>query len=593
MKFFSRLFAVIGFSVVLSLITGAVIGYFGNNEPALPKKFVLVLDFAEQTGGNSSKAALSSLLASDSLTAFDISSALDRAAQDPRVLGFAADVSASALDMAATEEVRAALTRFAAKGKFTTAWADSFGELGPATRDYWLASGFQQVNLQPLGMVGLVGPSLALPYAREALDKLGVEPHVFRRHEFKSAMDSFNDKALSDPVRENYTRLITDIYQQMSKDIASSRNLEPAKLKALIDQAPLNDQTAKDAGLIDELIYRAAWIKKLSDAHEDAKQINLADYINSSPYRAPKGDKTRPLGTVALIVVHGPIVRGSSDEAGFTGDTAAGARSIARYIEMAAKQEDVKHILLRIDSPGGSVAASETIHNAVLEAKAKGKKVIVSMAGTAASGGYWVASAADHIVANASTITGSIGVVAGKFSFATFSEKLGVHWDSIGTGANSTMWDASQPFTPEQTARIESSMDRTYQAFIQRVVDGRKIAPEKMDTLARGRIWSGQSAQALGLVDEIGGMYEAITYIKRDLGGDENSKIALRPIPEPVSKFDHLVKTLEKLSRTASPLGTNTSPLDILAHALVLRVQSLLGLAPHGMAQLPVNIEVQ
>jgi protease-4 len=592
MKFFSRLFAVIGFSVVLSLLTGALIGYFSQSAPKLPQQFVLVLDFADQTGGNSSKAPFSSLLTSDGLTAFDISSALDRAAADPRVLGFAADVSASALDMAATEEVRAALIRFAAKGKFTTAWADSFGELGPATRDYWLASGFQQINLQPLGMVGLVGPSLSLPFAREALDKLGVEPNVFRRHEFKSAMDTFNDKALSDPVRQNYTQLITDIFEQMSKDIAISRKLDPAKLKALVDLAPLDDETAKEAGLIDELIYRAAWVKKLSDTHENAKQINLADYINSRPYHAPKGDKTRSLGTVALIMVHGPIVRGSTDESGFASDT-AGARSVARYIEQAARQEDVAYILLRIDSPGGSVAASETIHNAVLEAKANGKKVVVSMAGTAASGGYWIASAADHIVANASTITGSIGVVAGKFSFGALSEKLGVHWDSIGTGANSTMWDGSKPFTPEQAARIERSMDRTYEAFTKRVMEGRKITPEKIDILARGRVWSGQTAHALGLVDEIGGMYEAITYIKHDLGGDESSKIALRPIPEPVSNIDQLVKTLEKLSKTKSPLGVNVSPLDVLAHAIMLRAQSLLGLAPHGMAQLPVNIEVR
>jgi ClpP class serine protease len=152
---------------------------------------------------------------------------------------------------------------------------------------------------------------------------------------------------------------------------------------------------------------------------------------------------------------------------------------------------------------------------------------------------------------------------------------------------------AVKPFTPEQAARIERSMDRTYEAFTKRVMEGRKITPEKIDILARGRVWSGQTAHALGLVDEIGGMYEAITYIKHDLGGDESSKIALRPIPEPVSNIDQLVKTLEKLSKTKSPLGVNVSPLDVLAHAIMLRAQSLLGLAPHGMAQLPVNIEVR
>jgi protease IV len=470
--------------------------------------------------------------------------ALHRAADDPRVAGLIARVQLDASPAAAVQELREAIAAFSAV-KPSLAWAETY----PGTLSYYLASAFGEVWMQPSGTVGLIGFASNATFLRDALHKAGIEAEFVAKGEYKSAANLFTEGGFTDSHREAVTRMLESLQGQVWKAIGESRNIDPGALDALADRAPLLRDEAVASGLLDRIGFRDeahARIAELvgvedispeSAAPEDKPpRLNLTRYAGSSRPRlappVPSVPGRKPKPTLAIITLEGPIVNGRGGPQFLPiGNSSAGGDTIAAALREAAADDSVSAIVLRVESPGGSVTASETIWREVTRARDRGKPVVVSMGSVAASGGYYVAMAADVIVANAATITGSIGVITGKLVVRDLKERLGVASDAVRTNANADAWSIDTPFTPEQRAHREAEADLFYADFVERVALGRNLTTEAVDAVARGRIWTGADALERGLVDELGGLRTAVRRAKVLAGLDEDTEVRIVSFP--------------------------------------------------------------
>ncbi|GAT05706.1 signal peptide peptidase SppA [Mycolicibacterium fortuitum] len=468
--------------------------------------------------------------------------ALYRAAEDDRVAGLIARVQLPAAAPGPVQELRDAIAAFSAV-KPTLAWAETY----PGTLSYYLASAFREVWMQPSGSVGLVGFATNAMFLRDALDKVGIEAQFISRGEYKSAANVFTEDRYTEAQREADSRMIESLRSQVWQAIAESRGLTTEAVDALADKAPVLREEALTAGLIDRIGFRDEAYSRIgalaagsseagadADSHPDAlPRLYLSRYARTTPkVPAPQipGRKSKP--TVAVVTLHGPIVSGRGGPQGLPlGNSNAGGDTIAAALREAAADDDVSAIVLRVDSPGGSVSGSETIWREVVRIRERGKPIVASMGAVAASGGYYVSMAADEIVANAGTITGSIGVVTGKLVSRELKDKLGVASDSLRTNPNADAWSSNAPFTDEQHAQIETETELLYTDFISRVADGRKLSVEQVDEVARGRIWTGADAKDRGLVDELGGLRTAINRAKVLAGLDPDTKVRVLSYP--------------------------------------------------------------
>lgn len=555
-KILGRIFATIGFVVVFSVISGLVTFWlWGPETPRVPDRAILVLDFGRSVVENLEPDPLALALGDDQLSFRTLITTLDRAAKDPKVKGALADVSDVSLDLAQIEEVRAAIARFRAGGKFTIAYADTFGELGPGNREYWLASAFEEIWLQPLGQVGLTGPSATLPFFKGALDKLGVTADFLQRHEYKESADMLTKTGVTQPVRENYEKMLGDVTANIVNDVAAARKLMPEQVRALMDEAPLMTNRAQEAGLIDIVESRSAALAKAKEkAGAESELIGPTTYFFASSIGPAPKDPTE----VALVYVAGEIVRRADDMA--LDSQVVTAQSLVAALEGVAKSK-AKALILRVDSPGGSVTASESIRLAIESVKKSGKYVVVSMGNMAASGGYWISTAADYIIADPSTITGSIGLFGGKFAAGGLAEKLGVGLETLTTGKMSGLLAPERPFNEEERARMNAVFDDVYTAFTKRVADARKMTPEQVDKVARGRAWLGVSAKEVGLVDELGGLYEAYAAVRKHLKLADNAPLMVSIAPEPEPLYMRLWKILRVYIALPNWISAKVAPL--------------------------------
>jgi protease-4 len=463
--------------------------------------------------------------------------AIHRGADDDRVAGLIARVQIPAAAAGPVQELRDAIAEFSAV-KPTLAWSETY----PGTLSYYLASAFREVWMQPSGTVGLVGFATSAMFLRDALDKAGIEAQFVTRGEYKSATNIFTQDRYTDAHREADSRLIESLQTQVWQAIAASRHVSVDAINALADKAPLLRDDAVSGGLIDRIGFRDeayARISELagaaaeSDGDDSASRLYLARYARAS---APKptpplpGLKSKP--SVAVVTLHGPIVSGRGGRQALPfGNSSAGGDTIAAALREAAASDDVVAIVLRVDSPGGSVSGSETIWREVVRAREAGKPVVASMGAVAASGGYYASMAADAIVANPGTITGSIGVLTGKLVSRELKDKLGVGSDSVRTNANADAWSTNAPFTDEQHAQVEAEADLFYQDFVERVAEGRGLTVEAVQEVARGRVWTGADAHDRGLVDELGGLRTAIRRAKLLAGLNEATKVKIAHLP--------------------------------------------------------------
>lgn len=425
------------------------------------------------------------------------------------------------------EELRDAITALRHCGKHTVAHAQSLGEAGEGTLAYYVATAFHEIHLQPSGDVGLTGLAAVTPFVADLLDKAGVLPQFDHRHEYKSASNVFTERGFTEAHREAADRIVASHHEQLVAAIAAGRGVSRGRATELVDEGPRGAADALVAGLVDRLAYRdetVAAVKEAAGPH--------ARLMTLSGYRAARRLRRLRLGrrtTVALIHGHGAITVGRSRRS-LTGAT-MGSDTVIMGFQQAIRDRRVRAILFRVDSPGGSAAASDAICRAVVRARGAGKPVVVSMGSIAGSGGYWVSMSADRIVAGPGTLTGSIGVLSGKLVMRGLGERLGVTTDEAHRGTFALMYSPSQEFTAEQRERMNAFLDRVYGEFVDRVARARAMDRELVHEYARGRVWTGADAAARGLVDELGGYRQALASVRSLTGLKADASLRLKVLP--------------------------------------------------------------
>jgi protease IV len=523
--------AVIGGLSVLSALFAVILVIVATRAPGVPGHTILELDLEQGLVEHIPDDPLAGVLSRRQMTVRSVVEALHRGAEDDRVVALVARIG-SGVGMARAEEVREAVLRFRQAGKPAVLFSESFGEFGPGHSAYYLATAFDSIFLQPSGDLGLTGILVEAPFARGALDRLDVEPRVSQRHEYKTAGNVFTERSFTEPDREAVSRVVETMLDHFVSAVARARRLSPEQVRNAVNSGPLYGQEAVRAGLVDRLAYRDEVYDSLRARHGgDRARFLFADH-----YLGRAGGPFERGRTVALIYGVGPVQRGTGEFDPLASGAAMGSETVTRAFREAIEADHVRAILFRVDSPGGSYVASDAILREVVRARAAGKPVIVSMGNVAGSGGYFVAMAADRIVAHPSTITGSIGVLGMKPVTEEFWGRFGITWDTIQVGGNATMWSSVFDSTEEEWQRFESALDRIYLDFTTKVGQHRNLTPEQVDQAARGRIWSGSDALRLGLVDELGGFDVAIRAA-RELGGiaeDEDVRLQLFPTPRPL-----------------------------------------------------------
>jgi protease-4 len=512
----------------------------------------------------------------------DLLEGLRRARSDQRVRALVIKVGGRPIGLATVQEIRRAVEEFRDAGKLTVAWAETFGEFSAGNVPYYLATAFDTIYLQPSGDLGLTGIAMERYFLRGTLEHLGVDFQVAKRHEYKSAAEQLTERSFSGPAREATERMAASVTDQLTEAIADRRRLDPVKVRELIDRGPFLAQQAHEAGLVDELGYRdEVYARVKKHAGPDAILLHLGRYQRSRAL----AERARSLPSpkqrhVALVYATGPIRRGRSGRGPLSGG-AMGSDTISAALRAAAADEGARAILLRVNSPGGSYVASDTIWREVVRARNAGKPVVVSMGDVAASGGYFIAMAADAIVAQAGTITGSIGVLSGKPVLGELLGRAGVTTDSVTEGAHSDMFNTTRPFSEDEWALVNNWLDHIYADFTGKVAEGRRMSRDRVHELARGRVWTGADALANGLVDELGGMDRSAAIARRRAGLPSTAPLRIYPRSTP---FDRLRPSSADSRRAALVPGAS-----VLAEAWgpVWRLAAQAGLTPYGPLILP------
>ncbi len=534
-KRISHFFAVIGFIVVVYGAVVLAVVLFSKGH--VPSKTVLELNLEQPMIEATPDDPIANAMNRDTAKVRDVVEALERAEKDDRVVGVVARIGAARIGVAEAQEVRNAVLHFRQTKKFTIAFAETFGEFRNAGTSYYLATAFDQVWMQPSGDVGMTGIMLESPFIKGTLGKLGMSMRGDQRYEYKNAFNMYTQTKYTPAHREAMQKLMDSWFAQIVNGIAEARHKTPDEIKALIDRGPLLGKEALDAGLVDKLGYRdQAYEEAKKRAGSDAELLYSWKYLPRAGRPHDKGKK------IALIYGVGDVARGKSSYDPIGGDFTMGSDTVSAAFREAAEDKEVKAILFRIDSPGGSYVASDTIWRAAAKAKQAGKPVIVSMGDLAGSGGYFVAMNADKIVAQPGTITASIGVFTGKLLTSGLWDKVGISWDEIHTSQNSTIWTGTHDYSPGEWARIQNALDRIYEDFTSKVAEGRHLPKEKVLQIARGRIWTGEDAKALGLVDELGGFPEALALAKKAAGIPAGEEVKLEVYPTPKPPLQTLLK---------------------------------------------------
>jgi protease-4 len=529
--------AIIG---VLSLLMFLVVGLIGlvaaTSKPGVARNVILQVDFEQGVIEAIPDDPVAQVMLENTIPVLDIVDALDRAAEDKRVKALVARIGGGGVGLAHVQEIRDAVVRFRESGKPAIAHAETFGEFGPGNGGYYLATAFDEIYLQPSGDVGLTGLLYESMFLRGTFDKLGIVPVMGQRYEYKNAMNTYTETEYTPAHREAMQVLADSQFAQIVGGIAEARGMTDDEVRAVFDAGPYLGREAVDAGLVDAVMYEHEVYAQLEEAIGGrTNPLFLTKYLERAGRPHTRGD------TVALIHAYGAVVRGRSGYSPIDGSVVMGSESVVDAMRVAIESERVQAIILRVDSPGGSYVASDTIWRETVRAQEAGKPVIVSMGNLAASGGYFVSMDADRIVAQPGTITGSIGVLGGKLLTTGFWDKLGLSWDDVSTSDNATMFTGTHPYTEHGRARFESWLDRVYEDFTSKVSEGRELPLERVREIAKGRVWTGADAFELGLVDRLGGIHEAMQVAREELGLDPDDEIRVRRIPGKRSTIEMLL----------------------------------------------------
>lgn len=585
--FFRRFFIVIGVAATLSFVMLAVTlsRIVNYAPPSLPEKILLTYTFDRDLSEVAGRPSLSQPLLRPAATLHEVTAALRAAAKDDRVQGIVVRIEDVGFSIAQIQELRDAVKAFRKGGKFAQVFSEGYGGFSSGMGDYYLAAGFDTIWMQPVGSVAITGVAFQVPFLKGLLDKTGVAAEFGQRGVYKSAAESLTETGMTGPHREMMTSILNDVGAQIVADIAKDRGMDAAGLKKLVDEAPYGDADSLNLKLIDRLGYYDQMLDEARQkvrsagragqaADKEVEPVDLLGYAFVSETRSlDKGvsgflskffrkdappSSLKDKAKLALIFGAGDIVPYSGEKSTFS-EGGMAANKIAEAFRAAQKDPDVAAIIFRIDSPGGAPSAAETIRRALLEAKEKGKPVVVSMGTAAASGGYWVAAAADRIVAQPATLTGSIGVFGGKFVLAGLLDKLGVGVETLAFGDNAKMWSPTTGFSERERKKFDEMLGHIYDAFIARVMEGRKMTREKAESVAQGRVFTGRQAKERGLVDALGGLDLAIAEAKK-LAGLEGEV--------PLVRFPPRKSTLELFLSLATE-GVGIAPGIDIRHAVM------------------------
>jgi len=498
--------------------------------------------------------------------------ALHEAGDDPRVVGLVAKVGGT-LPWAAMQELRIGVEAFAASGKPAVAWAESFGESGD-TAAYVLATAFDQIWLQPGGGLGLLGVAAETTFLRGLFDRLGVQPEFEQRHEYKNAVNTFTETDLTPEHRESLERLTGSVQAEAVERIAAARRLSATRVQELVDTGPHTASEALEARLVDELGYRDHVHAAVRARVPEDAELLFAD--RWSPRRSPSLPR-RHRGRVALVQARGTIVSGRTRRGPM--GRQLGSDSVGAELRATLADDAVRAVVLHVDSPGGSAVASETIWREVCRVRESGRPVVVSMGALAASGGYYIACPADVVVALPGTLTGSIGVFGGKFVLGDLLERYGITTGAVEQGDHARMFSARRGFAVDERQRLASTIDAIYDDFTAKVAAGRHLQPEQVDALARGRVWTGRDALGVGLVDELGGLRDAVRIARSRAGLPEDAPVTAAVKVPPLARLGKARNSEDPraVASLAAPwpgLGDLTTALG-LAAGTELRMPSL------------------
>ena len=570
---------ILAFFVLLFMFAGAIAG--GSGAP-LPKEGVLDVNMSqfvitEQTQENPvpsfSAAGMQMPLAQIGL--LDAIKGIEAAAADPGVKYILLRAEGAAMGMSDAEEFRRALSEFRRSGKPVIAWLES-----PANGSYYLSTVADKIYLSSYHGFSyqLIGISSQMMFLKDVLDKLGVNVQLIRHGKYKSAGEMFIRSNASPENREQNQVMINSAWRVMTAAISEAREISPEKFNALVDDLTLAEpEDFLSNGLVDGLMTRSELVEKLCtlagvESEEKLKLIPFADYALA---------KVKPVlrPNVAIIYADGDIVDGD-DLMNVSGDR------FVREINKAAKDNSIKAVVLRVNSPGGSVAASVKIKTALDSLQAR-KPLVASFGNYAASGGYWISNGCEHIFADANTITGSIGVFSMIPDFSQVTKNIGVTFEAVGSNKHSDMYSLMRPFDKAELDYQQASVEDIYEAFVNLVADGRKMAPSAVDAIAQGRVWMGSDALEIGLVDEIGTLQDAIAYAASLAGiaADEAIPVAF---PAPLTFAEQLMESLgQKNSEPSILAGT---PFE----AMGAEVKSVLSAQPgKPMARLPYSYDIK
>jgi protease-4 len=492
--------------------------------------------------------------------------AVDRAARDRRVKGLLLHVGSVGAGWARVQELRDALDRFKRTGKPSWAHLESPGNL-----EYLLATGCGKIAVAPTAMLDVTGLAAEISFFRGTLDKLGVEAQFEGVGKYKNAPNQVTERGFTEPHREQMEALVGGLFEQYVDAIAKSRGLKPEAVRALVDRGPFLASEAKQAGLVDELLYR----------DEVESRVPGGNRMAPAPYvRAGRGGAFDRRPKLALVYAVGDLMPGDSQDGPF--GNVAGSDTIVQGLRAAREDASVRAVILRVDSPGGSGSASDAIWREV-QLTRRQKPVVASMGDYAASGGFYVAMGADAIVAEPGTITGSIGVFSGKFSLRGLYAKLGISQETVQRGQNARLFSSYEPWSDAQRAKVRALNQSFYNTFVSKAAEGRHKTPAEIEKVAQGRVWTGREAAQAGLVDTLGGLDEAVNLARQRARIPAGQGVQLVVLPETKGFFETLMERQEP--------GVYVQALGRQPAALLRFAQALEGGAP--LARLPFDLAIR
>ena len=560
-----------------------VLKSFFDKLPRSTRRIVLELDLARGVLETFPRNPLQMLQVVGVTAVSNLREHLEAAGKDERVAGLIVHAVDCGQPMTVMDEIAQLIETFGA-GRPTMAWAESFGELGNSLAAYKLATACRTIWLQPTGGLGIGGVEVDITLFRGLLEKAGITPQFGQRHEYKTAADQFAAPEITEANREMTQRLAQSAVDDTVAVIARRRGVALETVWEAVNDSPVVPERAKEMGLIDEIGYRdEAYARALADWAAKPDDLLYVSRYQPRPNLARAFRRDRP--KVAVVSLRGPIETGRGRPGNFTGPS-VGADVVDEHFRAVLRDDQIKAVLFEVDSPGGSAVASDFIRRSILRLRESGRPVVARMGALAASGGYYVSMPCNEIVAYATTLTGSIGVLAGKFVTRELYEKLGLKREPIRIGAASGMLSSATEFSSEDWDRLNVELDRIYQQFTTLAAQDRALDYEHLESLAKGRVWSGADACERGLVDHVGDWSLAWrrACALADIDPEEATPVRIGA----GSVLERIIPARSSEHRTESARVAIPTVDDLLT-----RAADLIGLPIHGVLSLPLSIKVR